>query len=57
MGKLLGAVLSLLALPLLFFLYKYVPYYIHDRKTDLASHIIVNPFNANATSSQRLKHL
>jgi hypothetical protein len=57
MGKLLGAVLSILALPLIFFLYKYVPYYLHDRKADLASPIIVNPLNANATSSQRLKHL
>lgn len=57
MAKLLGAVVSLLVLPLLFFLYKYLPYYLHDRKADLSAPIIVNAISANATTSQRLKHL
>lgn len=57
MGKLFGAVLTLLLIPSLFFLYKYLPYYLLTRNAEKPTQLFLDPNNIASNSSKRLMYL
>jgi hypothetical protein len=59
MARLLGTALFLVLLlpPLAFFLYKYLPYYLHTIKSESPRQIVLDPTNVSTIASERLQYL